>query len=157
MAPKKKKKKPEHGQRGHNSNDADLAAEILKVAKAQRSLDNERRKANADFRERHKKLTDRLRDIDISRQAFAQPYANYCRIADSENDDDAKVAQADNKIHLAAQRRCYDALSVGMSLDWIDLIQEADEIKKLREQEELKAAEEAAESADDATDTPAEV
>ncbi len=154
---KAKKKKAVHGARGHNSADADVTAEILKVAKAQRSLDNERRKANADFRERHKKLTDRLRDIDISRQAFAQPFANYMRIADAENDEDAKKAKEDNTIYLAEQRRCYDALSVGESLDWIDLVQDADEIRKLREEEERAAAEEAAEAGEDAEETKAEV
>ncbi len=155
MAKARKKKKPAAGERGHNSDGAEIAAEILKVAKAQRSLDKQKAKARADFKEQQDKLTDRLSLVGISRKAFKLPYDQFCRVSDAEDDADAKRATEDGKMYLAEQRRVYDALSVGQTIDWVDLIQDAEQIQKLREREEREAAEAAAEEGEAATETEA--
>ena len=134
-----------------------MRAELVKIAKAQRSLDNEKSTQQTAWRERHKKLTERLSAIGISRQAFAQPYQNFNRIQNAEDDDAKKQAQEKNVVYLAQQRTCYDALNVGEQLDWVNLVDDAAEIEKRKEEEEREHAEAAAEGGTEAVDTPAEV
>lgn len=155
-----KKKKPKHGSKGHNSAVEKDLDELRKIAKAQLSLDRRKSLAMSDFREEHKNLTNRLEKAGFSRDEFKQPYADFVKIAECDTDEDAEIVKQNQKLFLANQRRAYDALSPGGQIDWIDLVQDADEIRKAREEAE-KAAEaeaaEAAESAEDATDTPAEI
>lgn len=126
----------ERGKVGDNSDKEKRNDEFRKIAKAQRLLDNEKAATQADWRKRHKALTARLVAIESSRQAFAQPYANFCRIANAENDDDAKRAAEDNKMYLAQQREAYDALSPNEQIDWINLVQDAEKLRKDREEAE---------------------
>lgn len=153
---KKAAKKNNNPMMGHNSDSAERDAELVKIAQAQRKLDKDKRDTRADLKERHDKLTGRLKEIGISRQAFDQPYANFCRLADAENDQDARKARDDNKVYLAQQRVAYNALGQGETIDWIDLIQDAAEIEKTREEAEREAAEAAAAGAEEPAETLAE-
>lgn len=93
--------------RGHNSASAEDDAEMLKVAKAQRSLDKKRDTARAEWKEEQSKLTARLKEIGMSRKAFGLPYANWMALQDAEDDDAAKQAREKNIVYLAQQRRAY--------------------------------------------------
>ncbi len=157
MAKAKSKSKKKNQLIGHNSASAEDDEEMRRIAKAQRSLDNEKSAKKAEWKERDEKLLARLGGIGQTRKSFKEPYALFCRLADAENDDDAKQKQNDNVVFLAAQRRAYDALTPGKQTDWISLIQDAAQIENLREQEERAAAEAAAEAVDDPEETEADV
>lgn len=159
MAPKKKAraKKRRDPQMGHNSDQQAVRDELLKIARAQKALDKRKADARAEFKTEHDKLTGRLKEIGISRQAFKLPYDNFCGVAAAENDDDARRAIEDNKLYLAQQRIAYDALGQQGQIDWVDLVQDAEQIQKLREEADRKAAEEAAAGGDDPKDTAAQV
>lgn len=142
---------------GHNSDHAADQDEIRKIAKAQYSLDRRKKEAMDDFRQEHRNLTARLEKLGMTRNEFREPYAKFVAYNDCDSDEDAKKAQEDAKIFLANQRRMYDALSPNTTLDWIELIQDADKIKADREAEDRRAAEEAAAAAEEPEETPAEI
>ncbi len=156
--PRVKKPKAAKATPGHNSNPHDPAVqeELGKIAKAQRSLDNEKAKTKADWREREKKLTERLENVGFTRDQYKAPYKRFCEIADCDNDDEVKTVRENHRIFLAKQRQAFDALGQGDQINWIDLIQDADEIEKLRAEEAEKADAAAAESGEEAVDTPVE-
>lgn len=153
MATKKKAKKKKAAGVGHNSAGAADLEEIRKIAKAQRLLDRKKTDAMAEFRQQHKDLTNRLEKAGMSRDEFRQPYADFCKVADCDTDEDAKIVKENQKLFLANQRKIYDALSPGGQVDWVDLIQDADQIRKDREEAERIAAEEAAEAVEEPEDS----
>lgn len=157
MAKAKKKAKKKNPNVGHNSDGARDMDEIRKIAKAQRLLDRKKRDALAEFKQQHKDLTNRLEKAGISREEFADPYKKFCKLADCDTDEDAKVELENQKIFLANQRRTYDALNPGGQMDWIDLVQDAEQIQKLRDEAEAEAARAAAEGADEPEETAAEI
>lgn len=142
---------------GHNADNGEDMDELRKIAKAQRTLDKEMESTRKDWTERKRNLTARLEKVGKTREQFKEPYDHFCKIADAKDDAEARKAKEDRKVFLAQQRVIYDALGQGDSIDWVDLIQDADEIRALREEEEQKAAEEAAAAASDAEETPAEI
>lgn len=142
---------------GHNSDHAAEQEEMRKIAKAQRTLDKEKTSVKKDWRDREKGLTERLEKIGYTRDQFKAPYKRYCEIADCKNDDEAQSVRQAHRIFLAQQRKAFDALGHGDTIDWVDLIQDADEIRKLQEAQEAQAAAEAAASTDEPSDTPAEI
>ncbi len=162
-AGKKSAKKKSIPMKGHNSGDATRDAEIVKIAKAQRSLDKERSDMRATWKTRQDALTARLQEIGQSRDSFKAPYKVFCEVADAKDDQEAQEALANAKVFLAQQRIAYDALGQDDQIDWVDLIQDAEEIQELRDQaqreaEEAEAAQaaEAAAGGQDATSSEAE-
>lgn len=152
-AKSKAKRQPKSKMIGHNSDDQNIKDEILKVAKAQRKLDNQK----AEIRAEEKKLKQRLAAVDVTLQQFRPAYVHYCDIADANDDADAKRIHENHQVFLAGQRKCFDALSVGGQIDWIDLVQNAEDIQKLREEEEREAAKAAAEAGEEPEETAADI
>lgn len=149
----KKKAAKRAPQIGHNSDEAAMNEELRKVAKAQRTLNKEKKDVQKDWREREKNLTERLEKIGFTRDQFKAPFKRFCDLADAKDDAEAKTVKEEHRIFLAQQRRAFDALGQGDTIDWVDLIQDADEIRKLREEEEQRAAEEAAAQGEDGEET----
>lgn len=151
MATKKaRKKKAKKVGPGHNSGDQTDMDEIRKIAKAQRLLDKKKDDFNKEHLKSHKDLTNRLEKAGMTRDEFKQPYADFLKIAECETDEDAKIVRENQKLFLANQRKIYDALSPGGQVDWIELIQDAEQIRKDREEAEREQAEAAAEAGEDA-------
>lgn len=162
MASKRKRKpktktKTKSNQIGHNSDGHKDQEEMRRIAKAQRNLNRRKKDAMDAFKKEHKDLTNRLEAAGYTREEFKEPFDDFCAIADCDTDEDVKIVVENQKIRLANKRRIHDALSPNAQLDWINLIQDADEIRKLRDEAEATRAAEAAEAGENATDTPAEV
>lgn len=138
---------------GHNSDDAATNDELRKIAKAQRTLNKEKKDVKKDWRDREKGLTERLEKIGFTRDQFKAPFERFCDLADAKDDVEAETIKQEHRIFLAQQRKAFDALGHGDTIDWVDLIQDADEIRKMREEEEQRAAEEAAAQGDDGEET----
>lgn len=149
---------------GHNSADAASAEELAKIAKSQRTLNKEKRSVQKDWRERQAKIRERLAEIGYTEKQFKAPFDFFEELADAKNDDEAKTIRENHKIFLAQQRKAFNALGTGEQLDWVNLIQDGDELLAVRADEERKreeaeraAAEAAAAGAADAEDAPAQV
>ena len=153
-AAKKNKRVP---MMGHNSEQAAIDDELRKVAKAQRSLDKEKADIKKGWRDKEKARTERLEKIGYTRAQFKEPFTRFCAIADAKDDAEVETIRQEHIIFLAQQRKAFDALGHGQQLDWVSMVQDADEIRKLREEEERAAAEAAAAGGEDAEDTPAEI
>lgn len=166
MAAKKKaakkkaapKRAPMKGDRGvgHNSDDQAQKDEMLKVAKAQAKLEDQK----AEIRAEEKKLKKRLADVGVTLQHFKPAFAHYMEIRDAKDDAEVKRIQDDYALFMDSQRRCFEALSPGAQADWITMIQDAPDIRAQRELEEREAREaeeaaaaEAAEAGDEGTVT----
>lgn len=155
--PKKPRKSKKPAMYGHNSASAEDDAEMLRVAKAQKALDNRRATARAEFKQEQDKLTARLREIGISRKAFMLPYANWLAIQNADDEDGAKQAYEKNVIYLSEQRRAFNALSAGEQIDFVNLLEQAEGINKRKAEEEAAALEEASDDVEDADDNRVEV
>ena len=114
--------------------------EIAAIAKAQLKLDRDRQTAAQEFKDRHKKLTARLKAANVSRQAFAQPYQNYRRVQEADDIKEELTAKQDNRVYLAEEKLCYEALGLVEPSGWNKVFEEADKINIARAKEAAKAA-----------------
>ena len=129
--------KPREG--GNTDPEVDMD-EVRKVAKQQLALDREMAEVQAGWREKRKRLTTRLREINMSRQAFQQPYENFVREQNADTPEQERRAKEDNILHMAKQKLAYEALAKE-PLNWNKLFVEADKINKIRTKNAEKAEE----------------
>lgn len=127
--------------KGDNSDEAMVDDEILKIAKAQLSLDRKRDAANAEFRETHKALTSRLKAIGHSRKSFEFPYQQYKLVNEADTPEDENKAKNDAAEYLNSMQRIYRALNDGEQIDWLVVAERAQVAKAEREKAEEKAEE----------------